>query len=194
MSAPRELDPKAGRNAAFGVELRRLRLGAGLTQEELGNRIGYSTSQVGSVEVGKRAPTEPFIAGCETVFGPGLREVWADLSKHREWFRPWLKDDDTALWVAQLAAPQVQCSWGEDKTILLDVGTGSRADTTPDPAGGWTVHQHGPIKLWDEVEEAVLTWQGAGCPHQSGFGLTVAHDRQYVWLGDPDGPSWDLPA
>ncbi|WP_326636108.1 helix-turn-helix transcriptional regulator [Streptosporangium sp. NBC_01755] len=101
MPAPRELDPKAGRNAAFGVELRRLRLGAGLTQEELGNRIGYSTSQVGSVEVGKRAPTEPFIAGCEVGFGPGLREVWADLSKHRDeapkWFRPWLEEEAEAL-------------------------------------------------------------------------------------------------
>ncbi|WP_051751716.1 helix-turn-helix domain-containing protein [Streptosporangium amethystogenes] len=101
MPAPRELDPKAGRNAAFGVELRRLRLEAGLTQEELGNRIGYSTSQVGSVEVGKRAPTEPFIAGCETVFGPGLREVWADLSKHKDrapkWFRPWLDEEAEAV-------------------------------------------------------------------------------------------------
>ncbi|WP_442815997.1 ATP-grasp peptide maturase system methyltransferase [Streptosporangium sp. NBC_01810] len=105
-----------------------------------------------------------------------------------------LRDDDTALWVAQLAAPQVQCSWGEDKTILLDVSTGSWADTTPDPAGGWTVHQHGPIKLWDEAEKALLVWEEAGRPHQSGFGLTVTHDRQYVWLGDPDGPSWDLPA
>ncbi|MEU9831691.1 hypothetical protein AB0D67_09120 [Streptosporangium sp. NPDC048047] len=26
------------------------------------------------------------------------------------------------------------------------------------------------------------------------FGLTVTPGRQYVWLGDPDGPSWGLPA
>jgi hypothetical protein len=79
-------------------------------------------------------------------------------------------------------------------TILLDVGTGSRADVRPNRDGGWTVHQHGPVKLWDEVEEAILTWQGAERPHQSRFGLTVTRDRQYVWLGEQDGPSWDLPA
>ncbi|WSA15612.1 hypothetical protein OHB15_39140 [Streptosporangium subroseum] len=31
-------------------------------------------------------------------------------------------------------------------------------------------------------------------PHQSAFGLTVTKDRQYVWLGEPNGRSWNLPA
>ncbi|MEU4577609.1 ATP-grasp peptide maturase system methyltransferase [Nonomuraea sp. NPDC023979] len=107
---------------------------------------------------------------------------------------PSILSNDTALWVAQLAAPQAQCSWGEGKTILIDVSTGSRADTKPDAGGGWTVHQHGPVKLWDAVEEAILTWQGAGSPHQSGFGLTISDDSQRVWLGEPSGPGWQLPA
>ncbi|MEO3802152.1 ATP-grasp peptide maturase system methyltransferase [Nonomuraea sp. B1E8] len=107
---------------------------------------------------------------------------------------PAILRNDTALWVAQLAAPQAQCSWGEDTTILIDVSTGSRADTKPTPAGGWTVYQHGPLRLWDAVEEAILTWQGAGSPHQSGFGLTVSTDSQRVWLGAPGGPGWRLPA
>ncbi|MEV5499884.1 ATP-grasp peptide maturase system methyltransferase [Nonomuraea fuscirosea] len=102
--------------------------------------------------------------------------------------------NDTALWVAQLAAPQAQCSWGTDTTILVDVSTGSRADTRPDSAGGWVVHQHGPLRLWDAVEEAILIWQDAGSPHQSEFGLTIGTDRQRVWLGEPDGPGWQLPA
>ncbi|MEU0521975.1 methyltransferase domain-containing protein [Streptosporangium sp. NPDC006007] len=107
---------------------------------------------------------------------------------------PSILSDETALWVAQLAVPRAQHSWREDTTFLVDVSTGSRANTRPDPAGGWTVYQHGPIKLWDEVEEAILTWQGAGCPHQSGFGLTVTRREQRVWLGGPGGPSWNLPA
>ncbi|MEV4246068.1 hypothetical protein AB0J63_21960 [Streptosporangium canum] len=45
----------------------------------------------------------------------------------------------------------------------------------------------------DAVEVAVLTWQAAGSPHQSAYGLTVTGERQYVWLGESDGPSWDLP-
>ncbi|MEV6985519.1 ATP-grasp peptide maturase system methyltransferase [Sphaerisporangium sp. NPDC051017] len=107
---------------------------------------------------------------------------------------PAVLDEETAVFVAQLAAPAAQWAKGEDLTILLDVGTGSRADVRPDPNGGWTVHQHGPVRLWDDVEEAILTWDGAGRPHQSLFGLTVSRDRQYVWLGEPDGPAWNLPA
>ncbi|WP_329429441.1 ATP-grasp peptide maturase system methyltransferase [Streptosporangium sp. NBC_01495] len=106
---------------------------------------------------------------------------------------PALLKDETALFVAQLAAPNAQHGWAEDIFTLLDVSNGAQTDVRPDPDGGWTVYQHGPVRLWDEVEEAILTWQGAGSPHQSGFGLTVTGDRQYVWLGEPDGPSWDLP-
>ncbi|MET7328018.1 ATP-grasp peptide maturase system methyltransferase [Nonomuraea sp. NPDC005650] len=107
---------------------------------------------------------------------------------------PSILHNETALWVAQLAVPQGQFSWETDTIFLVDVGTGSRADTRPDPEHGWTVYQHGRVSLWDEVEKAILTWQEAGQPHQSGFGLTVTSKSQQVWLGDPDGPSWDLPA
>ncbi|MEU9884811.1 ATP-grasp peptide maturase system methyltransferase [Sphaerisporangium sp. NPDC051011] len=107
---------------------------------------------------------------------------------------PSLLKDDTALFVAQLAVPRAQHGWAGDILTLLEVGAGAQADVRPDPDGGWTVHQHGPIKLWDEVEETVLLWLEAGRPHQSGFGLTVTRERQYVWLGGPNGPTWDLPA
>ncbi|WP_431923314.1 ATP-grasp peptide maturase system methyltransferase [Nonomuraea jabiensis] len=107
---------------------------------------------------------------------------------------PAILESGTALWVAQLAAPQAQIAWGEDVMFLVDAGTGSRAEIRPDSAGGWTVLQHGPVRLWDAVEEAIGTWQAAGSPHQSGFGLTVTRESQRVWLGDPDGPSWYLPA
>ncbi|MDP9849667.1 ATP-grasp peptide maturase system methyltransferase [Streptosporangium lutulentum] len=107
---------------------------------------------------------------------------------------PAILQDDTALFVAQLAAPQAQHSWAEETRMLSDTGTGSQADVRPNPVGGWTVHQHGPLRLWDAVEDALLTWRGAGSPHQSAFGLTVTQKSQYVWLGEPGGPSWDLPA
>ncbi|MFF4988195.1 ATP-grasp peptide maturase system methyltransferase [Streptosporangium saharense] len=107
---------------------------------------------------------------------------------------PSLLGDWTGRFVAQLAAPSAQLLGGGDEVTLFDVGTGSRASTAPNPAGGWTVRQHGPLRLWDAVEEALLTWQEAGSPHQSGFGLTVTRDRQYVWLDTPEGPSWELPA
>lgn len=82
---------------------------------------------------------------------------------------------------------------GGDEVVLLDAATGSQATTRPNPHGGWTVRRRGPLRLWDAVEGAVRAWPAAGSPHRSGYGLTVTGERQYVWLGKPDGPSWDLP-
>ncbi|SDH76817.1 Helix-turn-helix domain-containing protein [Sinosporangium album] len=100
MPAPRTLDPNASRAAAFGAELRRRRTEAQLTQDELGLRAGYSGSQVGAVEVGKRSPTPEFIGGCEKALGPGIREFWASLSGHRDkaprWFTPWMTEEEQA--------------------------------------------------------------------------------------------------
>lgn len=41
---------------AFGALLKRLRLGAGLTQEDLANRVGYSVAYVSMLERGQRLP------------------------------------------------------------------------------------------------------------------------------------------
>ncbi|MER6948530.1 ATP-grasp peptide maturase system methyltransferase [Nonomuraea sp. NPDC000554] len=106
---------------------------------------------------------------------------------------PRLLDDSLGVFVAQLGAPSAQKLGLGDEIILLDVATGSQATTRP-CAGGWTVRQHGPLRLWDSVEDAVLAWQKAGSPDWSGFGLTVTQEGQRVWLGSPSGPSWNLPA
>ncbi|GGP16827.1 ATP-grasp peptide maturase system methyltransferase [Nonomuraea glycinis] len=107
---------------------------------------------------------------------------------------PSLLKNDTALFVAQLAAPQAQHAWAGDILTLDDTETGSHADVRPALDGGWVVHQDGPIRIWDAIEKAIAMWQEAGSPHQSGFGLTVTRESQRVWLGEPDGPRWELPS
>jgi methyltransferase of ATP-grasp peptide maturase system len=107
---------------------------------------------------------------------------------------PNILDDSAGLFVAQLAAPSAQRAGTGDETILLDVATGSQAVTSKVGEGEWLVRQHGPLRLWDAVEDAIEKWQRAGSPHQSGFGLTVTPTWQRVWLGDSAGPSWNLPA
>lgn len=103
-------------------------------------------------------------------------------------------DDWSGRFVAQLAAPSAERLGLGAEQILLDVATGSQARTRPAENGdGWTVVQRGPLKLWDAVEDAVKTWQNAGSPHLSEFGLTITPDAQRVWLGSPDGPGWVLP-
>ncbi|MBJ7903441.1 ATP-grasp peptide maturase system methyltransferase [Streptomyces sp. DSM 110735] len=106
---------------------------------------------------------------------------------------PAFLEDWTGHFVAQLGAPSAEFMTTGTGVILVDVATGSQAWT--EPAGnGWTVHQHGPLNLWDQVEAALALWQSAGSPPQSGFGMTVEPDgTQRVWIGAPDGPSWELP-
>ena len=62
-------DPEAGASplALFGAELRHYRTAAGLSQEQLGDRIGYSAALVGAVETARRMPTEDFTARCDVV-------------------------------------------------------------------------------------------------------------------------------
>ncbi|MFI6847122.1 ATP-grasp peptide maturase system methyltransferase [Kitasatospora sp. NPDC050467] len=99
----------------------------------------------------------------------------------------------TGSWVAQLAAPSAERMGAGGAQVLVDVATGSHARTMPDPGGGWTVSQRGPLRLWDQVERAVEEWQEAGAPHQEGFGITVSGAGQRVWIGTENGPGWDLP-
>jgi transcriptional regulator with XRE-family HTH domain len=61
----RELDPSAGPLEFFGAELRRWRAAAGLSQEQLGQRVGYSATLVGKVETGDRAPSQDFAERCD---------------------------------------------------------------------------------------------------------------------------------
>ncbi|MCC3768749.1 ATP-grasp peptide maturase system methyltransferase [Streptomyces sp. UNOC14_S4] len=107
---------------------------------------------------------------------------------------PELLQDWTGRFVAQLASPSAEFLGSGGNVVLLDVATGSQAWTEP-AADGWTVHQHGPLNLWDQVETALRAWQNAGSPDQSAFGMTITPDHtQSVWIGTPDGPSWQLPA
>ncbi|MFB7905824.1 methyltransferase domain-containing protein [Kitasatospora sp. NPDC056076] len=57
-----------------------------------------------------------------------------------------------------------------------------------------TVRQCGPRRLWDTVEEAYAVWVEQGRPGRDRYGITVTPDGQRVWIGDPGGPSWLLPA
>ncbi|MFD7596336.1 ATP-grasp peptide maturase system methyltransferase [Kitasatospora sp. NPDC059812] len=106
---------------------------------------------------------------------------------------PAILGDWTGKWVAQLAAPSAEIIGAGDQQILVDFATGSHARTTPNPDGGWTVTQRGPLRLWDQAEAAIRAWQQHGAPHQEGFGITVDGDGQRVWIGTEEGPTWNLP-
>ncbi|MEU0809224.1 ATP-grasp peptide maturase system methyltransferase [Streptomyces sp. NPDC005970] len=113
-------------------------------------------------------------------------------------FGPDVLSEWTPQFIAQLAAPGAQylgvsSDGGPMLDHVIDVSGRSFATLLPDGEGGFRVRQGGPARLWDAVEDAIETWQRAGSSPQTAFGLTVTPDRQLVWLGEPDGPSWALP-
>ncbi|MGA5817829.1 methyltransferase domain-containing protein [Kitasatospora sp. NPDC094028] len=55
----------------------------------------------------------------------------------------------------------------------------------------YAVWQHGPRRLWDEVEGAYQWWLDNGRPGPERFGLTVTPDGQTAWLDDPTN-GWPL--
>jgi transcriptional regulator with XRE-family HTH domain len=78
----------------FGAMVQALREHAGLSREELGERVGYSKHTVASVELGRRMPDAAFVEGTEEATGNtgALRRAAAHLARQpglAAWFRQW---------------------------------------------------------------------------------------------------------
>ncbi|BBB02183.1 putative DNA-binding protein [Actinacidiphila reveromycinica] len=67
----KELEPESSPVAAFGERLRTLRDARGWTQDELGERMGYSPTHISAVETGRRPPTPRFATRADRVLGTG---------------------------------------------------------------------------------------------------------------------------
>ncbi|MFY9807159.1 MAG: methyltransferase domain-containing protein [Pseudonocardiaceae bacterium] len=48
------------------------------------------------------------------------------------------------------------------------------------------VRQHGPRRLWDEIEQAHVWWVEHGRPTHTRLGVTVTDTEQWTWLDHPD--------
>ncbi|MDH6118113.1 helix-turn-helix transcriptional regulator [Kitasatospora sp. GAS204B] len=83
-----ELDPDASPRARFGAQIRSAREERGWTQEELGERMGYSAVHISAVEIGRKSPTLRFATAADVAFGTGT--LWVD--RHGEVRRASLLD------------------------------------------------------------------------------------------------------
>jgi transcriptional regulator with XRE-family HTH domain len=99
----RELDPSAGPLEFFGGELRRARMATGLSQEQLGQRLGYSGAQVGKVEMGERSPAPEFAEACDQTF-PEANGLFGRIYRlarrwdggYPSWFAEWIESERQA--------------------------------------------------------------------------------------------------
>ncbi|MFD8589480.1 Scr1 family TA system antitoxin-like transcriptional regulator [Streptomyces sp. NPDC059637] len=90
MPQPKDLDPYASPRAFYGAELRRLREAAGLSQEQLGEKVFCSGNYVGRFEAATRRPQPDVSRLFDEALGSGqhfqrLCEL-ARQSKHAEYF------------------------------------------------------------------------------------------------------------
>ncbi|MEU8476693.1 methyltransferase domain-containing protein [Streptomyces hygroscopicus] len=104
---------------------------------------------------------------------------------------PHVLGDDDAWFAAGVLVPGCQWATGQGPdgawTLwLADAAGGSWASVDYEPdAREYDVRQHGPRRLWTELEAAHTWWTEAGRPARTRFGLTVAAAAQHVWLDDP---------
>lgn len=64
-------EPGRGVMAAFGRQLKLLRVRAGVSREELGEQVGYSAHSIASFEQGRRTPPSRFIEQVDVILDAG---------------------------------------------------------------------------------------------------------------------------
>ncbi|WP_436842100.1 hypothetical protein [Streptomyces virginiae] len=104
------------------------------------------------------------------------RTAYAD-SERQTKVSPLMLDEWMPAFLAQLAAPGAQLvraatSEGAQLLYLFDPERESFAEFTAD-GDGWQVRQGGPVALWDDVEQALTAWQGAGSPDITAVRLNI---------------------
>jgi transcriptional regulator with XRE-family HTH domain len=156
--------------AFFGAELRRARVAAGMSQDQLGRELSFSGDLVGKIETCERAPTRDFATGCDSVF-PHLDGLFSRLMElarrwdgpYPQWFRDWLEAEREALslrWWEPMLVPGLLQTADYARAIL-----GAGPDTTEDVLEDLVsarIERQGildrpkPPELWVVMDEAAL--------------------------------------
>jgi transcriptional regulator with XRE-family HTH domain len=167
----RELDPNAGPLSFFGAEIRRARMAAGFSQEQLGQRVGYSGAQVGKVETGERAPSLAFAEGCDQalpeagglfvrIYGLALR--WD--GGYPSWFTEWIETERRATslcWWEPLLVPGLLQTADYARALFVAWRSADSDDEVDQLVSGRMERQSiferpKPPGLWVIVDEGVL--------------------------------------
>ena len=172
MAGRRDADRSA--LSLFADELRAARDHAGLSRDELGERLNYSGSLVGMVESLKRVPQADFAARCDQVFG--TIGTFARLQRRLRAlpftasFRPFAAFEEVAISLRTFEhalVPGLLQTPGYARAVL-----GTRPNTTPDELDDMVaarlarqaiLDRDNPPMLWVVVDEAVLHREVGDC-------------------------------
>ncbi|MFC9231420.1 helix-turn-helix domain-containing protein [Streptomyces decoyicus] len=104
---PEDVDGAADLYRALGKQLKLLRERAGLTQKDVGDRLGYGEDLISSLERGRRTPQPEFLDAADELLGADglLRAAKEDVArakakarvKHPAWFRDYARLEGDAV-------------------------------------------------------------------------------------------------
>lgn len=118
------------------------------------------------------------------------RVAYAD-SERRALVAPTDLDELMPAFLVQLAAPaaqvlRVQASDGRPRVYLFDPARESFAELVQE-GDEWDVRQGGPVRLWDDIERALLGWADIGRPGITEVRLRVTErDHTYSLANSPE--------
>jgi transcriptional regulator with XRE-family HTH domain len=157
--------------AFFGAELRRARVAAGMSQDQLGRALSFSGDLIGKVETCERAPTPELAAGCDRVF-PHLDELFTRLlglarrweGPHPQWFRDWVQAEQEATslrWWEPMLVPGLLQTADYARALFRAWQTATNDDELEDLVSARLERQAildrpKPPELWVALDEAVL--------------------------------------
>jgi transcriptional regulator with XRE-family HTH domain len=154
--------------ALFAAELRRYRVEAHLTQDELAQRVYCSSGLVSMIETGRRSPNKDFTKRCDEVLGTGgaLMRLWPLLTReaYPSWFRPFVEMEAAAtaihefevqavpglLQTADYARTVIGASWPPNTPDETDRQLAARLERQE------ILDRPSPPLLWAVLDEGVL--------------------------------------
>jgi Domain of unknown function (DUF5753)/Helix-turn-helix domain len=168
----RNLDATRSPMAFFGAELRRARVAAGMSQDQLGRALSFSGDLVGKVETCERAPTPELAAGCDSVFPHldglftrllGLARRWE--GPHPQWFRDWVQAERQASslrWWEPMLVPGLLQTADYARALFRTWQSGRTSDDELEELVSARLERQSildrpkPPELWVALDEAVL--------------------------------------
>jgi transcriptional regulator with XRE-family HTH domain len=152
----------------FADELRRARAASGLSQDQLADKIAYSSSLVAMVESRRRIPSLDFAQRCDEAMRTGgslgrLHPLVAG-EAYPSWFRPFVELEKTATslqWWEPVLIPGLLQTQEYARAILRASrprDTDARIDemVTARLARQEILRRHNPPDLWVIIDEGVL--------------------------------------
>ncbi|MEV7926324.1 methyltransferase [Kitasatospora sp. NPDC088779] len=106
---------------------------------------------------------------------------------------PTLLNNPAPAILAQLSFPESKftVSIGEDLESIYCLSIPGSVAEVADDTYGWTVHQSGPVALWDEVERILTAWQEAGRPDLTAVRLRITDRATHYWVDGHPALRWE---